>query len=131
MVDLTCEAVEDTAHAASVSGTCHVELDKLPNLNDTKEQKSQKASCRIRFYQVPGMFYSNQMSNACLVIHFSTHQMQTKSDEENIGGSRLLVFDINNITYEVVFVLSFCRAFLIAFAFRVYLHGQLKRNTRY
>ena len=47
------------AWLASVSGTCHVELDELPNLNSTKEQWTSR---RIRFFS----FFANQMSKGLL-----------------------------------------------------------------
>ena len=62
IVDLTCEEVDHTTHfalLASVSGTCHVELDQLPNLNNTKSKSSPKRLLSGSFFFV----ISDQMSN--------------------------------------------------------------------
>ena len=83
MVDLTCEARLKFAWLASVSGACHVELDKLPKLNNTKSKRSPK---RLLVELVFLSFIQIESQKACLVIHFSTNQMQIKSNEKNVGG---------------------------------------------
>ena len=62
----------------SVSGTCYVELDKLPKLNNTKSNTPRKRliveSAFFRFIRI-------KSQNACLMIYFSTNQMQIESNE--------------------------------------------------
>ena len=57
-------------------GIRHVELDQLPKLNEEIENRTKKSkkTCKIGCVCI-------SLDNACLVIHFSTNQMQIKLDE--------------------------------------------------
>ena len=71
------------AWVVSVSGTCHVELDKLPKLNNAKSKRSPKILL-VEF--VFFVLLESKVKMTALVIHFSTNQMQVKSHKKNIGG---------------------------------------------
>ena len=53
-------------------GTCHVELDKLPKLNEEIERKSPKRLL-VEF---------DAFENDCFKIHFSTNQMHMKLNDK-------------------------------------------------
>ena len=76
-----------SAWMASVSETYHVELDKLPSLNNTKEQKRSPERLLVElvfFFS----FYSNQMSKRLLgdSLLDRSDENQTKSNEKHVVG---------------------------------------------
>ena len=66
---------------APVSGTCHVELDKLLKLSDTKSKISPK---RLLVEFVFFRFSRILSQNACLVVHFSTSQICKSNQTKKI-----------------------------------------------
>ena len=91
MVDLTWVKQSMTrlelAWLASVSGTCHVELDKLPKVNNTKNNISPKILFLAEFV-VFFIFFENQTSERS-AIHFTTNRMQIKSNEKIVWGNMI------------------------------------------
>ena len=86
-----CEAGDDTSHvcAACFSFTnIHAASSwtnsKLRDLNTTKRKRSPKRSIVELFYVI--VTFESKRLNTCVVVHFSTNQMQIKSNENVFGG---------------------------------------------
>ena len=63
-----------------------MELDELPKKNSTMSKKKKSPERLLTEIVFFVLFYLIKCQNACLVIHFSTNQMQIKSDEKYVGG---------------------------------------------
>ena len=98
MVDLTCEAVDKTTQVCvdfELSGACHVELDKFPKSNSTKSITRPKRLL-VEFVFVSVFRIKRQKTS--LVLHFSTNQMQIKSNKLQIGVNTLVKMSPNVLT---------------------------------
>ena len=82
MVDLTREAVDDTAQVCVARfgfRDMPRRVEQTPQIEQHEEQQeSQKTSSRTRFYR----FIRIKSQNACLVNYFSTNRMQINSNEK-------------------------------------------------
>ena len=93
--------------SGSTSTAPHPVGGPVPNFADggvsitRRAKKPQKtSSCGIRFFR----FIRIGCQNGCSMIHFSTNQMQIKSNEKNIDGvslkQNLVKMDLNNFRRE-------------------------------
>ena len=85
MVDLTCEAVDDTAQAyVACLGFRNI---PRPVGQTPQIESHERGSLKVRLVTFDCICLIRiERQNACLVIHHSTNQMQIESNETNVGG---------------------------------------------